>query len=217
MNVKKMTLEKKVQSKGYEISLRLKAFFKERSIFTVNLIGSPGGGKTTLLEALAPRLKGRAAVIEGDLQTDEDRLRIERAGLPAYQINTQGACHLDAGMIERALDEFPLSQIQFLFIENVGNLVCPAGFEIGEAMKIAVLSVTEGDDKPAKYPNAFHVSSAMVITKTDLLPYLHCDVGRMERDALQANPALKIFRLSAQAGEGVNALIDWLEEAAASQ
>lgn len=207
-------MEQKVQNRSAEIAQGLHEFFRERRIFVVNFIGSPGAGKTSFLEALAPHLKGQAAVIEGDLQTDEDKQRIVKAGLPAYEINTVGACHLDAKMIRYALDEFPLGQIKYLFIENVGNLVCPAGFDIGEDFKVSIISVTEGDDKPAKYPIALRNSKAMVITKTDLLPHLRCNVERMERDALATNPDLKLFRASAATGDGVEAFLAWIAEEA---
>ena len=214
---KTIKLEKKVLSKSAEIAKDLRKFFKERGIFVINLIGSPGAGKTSFLEALASRVKGQAAVIEGDLQTDEDKRRIEKAGLPAYEINTIGACHLDARMIKDALDVFPLGEIKYLFIENVGNLVCPAGFEIGEDFKVAIISVTEGDDKPAKYPIALRNSRAMVVTKTDLLPHLRCDVERMKRDALVSNPDLEIFEASATTGEGIDEFMEWLAQQAASR
>jgi len=213
----KIELDQKVKAKGWEIAEALRADFRKRGIYAVNLIGSPGAGKTSLLEALAPRLQGKAAVIEGDLQTDEDKRRIERCGLPAYEINTIGACHLDAKMVEKALSEFFVQDKQLLFIENVGNLVCPASCEIGEDIKIAVISVTEGDDKPAKYPVALRVSAAMVVSKIDLLPYVDCDVERMKRDALAANPEIKIFNICAKNGEGLDALLSWLDEMAAAR
>ncbi|MEW6238595.1 MAG: hydrogenase nickel incorporation protein HypB [Candidatus Omnitrophota bacterium] len=213
----KVELDRKVKAKGWEIAEALRADFRKRGIYAVNLIGSPGAGKTSLLEALAPRLQGKAAVIEGDLQTDEDKRRIERCGLPAYEINTIGACHLDAKMVENALTEFPIPDKQFLFIENVGNLVCPASCEIGEDIKIAVISVTEGGDKPAKYPVALRVSAAMVISKLDLLPYVDCDVERMERDALAANPEIEIFKISAKNGDGLDEFLSWLEELRAAR
>ena len=209
---KTIDLEKQVKVKGAEIAGELKAYFRERGVFAVNLIGSPGAGKTSLLEALAPHLQGRAAVIEGDLQTDEDKIRIEKCGLPAYEINTVAACHLDAGMVKKALDEFSIDGMDYLFIENVGNLVCPASLEIGEDIKVAVVSVTEGDDKPAKYPTAIRVSSAMIITKTDLLPHVQCDPDRMERDAKAARPDIQVFRTSAVRDEGIQVFLTWLEQ-----
>lgn len=213
----RIKLEKKIDAASQEISNHLRKCFRDKSIFVINLIGSPGAGKTSLLESLAPRLIGKAAVIEGDLQTDEDKKRIERSGLHAYQINTLGACHLDAKMVQRAVEEFPLDGVRFLFIENVGNLVCPTSFDIGEDIKIAVVSIVEGDDKPAKYPVAFRVSSAMILTKLDLLPYIDCSVQRMEKDALAANPGLKIFKTSIKTNEGMEEFLDWLEESASSR
>lgn len=210
--LKNVELQKKVQLKSSEISESLRKLFQNKGIYVINLIGSPGAGKTSLLEAMAPRLIGRTAVIEGDLQTDEDKQRIEKVGIPAYEINTIGACHLDAKMIQKALDEFSVDQARFLFIENVGNLVCPSSFDIGEDIKIAVISVTEGDDKPAKYPVALRVAHALVITKIDLLPYLRCNVERMIRDALATNPDLTIFQVSSTTGEGIGSLVDWLEQ-----
>lgn len=214
---KTIKLEQKVQAKGHEIAVELREMFHKKGIFVVNLIGSPGAGKTSLLEALAPRIKGRAAVIEGDLATDNDKRRIEQAGLRAWQINTVGACHLDAAMVRDALKEFSLEGISLLFIENVGNLVCPASFEIGENIKVAIVSTTEGDDKPAKYPKAMKVASAMVITKTDLLPYIACDVDRMERDVRALVPDMPVFRTAATTGEGTNEFLEWIEAQAAAR
>jgi len=204
-------LEEKVKAKGSEIAEELRRVFRQRGVFVVNLIGSPGSGKTSLIEALAPSVRGRAAVIEGDLQTDEDKQRVERAGLRAYQINTVGACHLDAGMIRDALARFPLDGVSLLFIENVGNLVCPASFEIGEDIKVAVVSVTEGDDKPAKYPKAMCVSTGLVITKVDLLPHLECNVERMKRDAITQQPNIAVFTTSARTCEGLAQFLSWID------
>lgn len=215
--VQKIQIEQKVQAKGHEIAEELRAFFRERGIYVINLIGSPGAGKTSLLEALAPHVAGKAGVIEGDLATDEDKKRVERAGLRAYQINTVGACHLDAGMIRDALREFPVEGLRLLFIENVGNLVCPASYEIGEDVKVAVVSTTEGDDKPAKYPKAMKVSSALVVTKIDLAPYLTCDVERISRDVRAIKPDMPVFMTSARTGEGVGSFLRWIEEQAAER
>ena len=211
---KKIKLEEKVRAKGQELAEELQTFFRENGIFVVNLIGSPGAGKTALLENLASKLDGRAAAIEGDLATDNDKRRLEAAGLRAYQINTVGACHLDAGMIRDALKEFPLDDVDMLFIENVGNLVCPAGFVLGEDMKVAVVSVTEGEDKPAKYPKAIRVSSALVVTKIDLLPYVNCDVSRIENDVQTIVPGMPVFKTSSQTGEGIDMLLDWFNQKA---
>lgn len=214
---KTVKVEEKVRAKGWEIAEELRELFRAKGIYVVNLIGSPGSGKTALLEALAPSIKGRCAVIEGDLATDEDKRRIEKAGMRAYQINTVGACHLDAAMIRDALKEFPLDGVDLLFIENVGNLVCPASFEIGEDIKVAVVSTTEGDDKPAKYPKAMRVSSALVITKIDLLPYLSCNVDRMVNDVRSEVPEMPAFRTSARTGEGLTEFLAWIEEKAAKR
>ena len=214
---KRIKVEQRVKAKGHEVAEELRKRFREQGIFVVNLIGSPGAGKTALLEALAPRLKGRAAVIEGDLATDKDKQRIERAGIRAYQINTVGACHLDAGMIRDALAEFSLDGIDLLFIENVGNLVCPASCEIGEDVKVAVVSTTEGDDKPAKYPKAMKVSSALVITKVDLLPYISCDVDRIAEDVHAIVPEMAVFRTSATTGDGLEPFLAWVEGCAAAR
>ena len=211
---KTVKIEQKVVAKGQEIAEELREMFRSRGIYVVNLIGSPGAGKTSLLEGLAPLLAGRAAIIEGDLATDEDKRRIEEAGLPAHQINTVGACHLDAGMVRKALEEFSIDNIDLLFIENVGNLVCPASFAIGEDIKVAVVSVTEGDDKPAKYPSAMRVSSAMVITKTDLLPYVDCDTKRMARDARAITPDMPVFEVCAKTRDGLDTFLAWLDEQA---
>lgn len=209
---KTIQVNEKVRAKGWEIAEELQVRFNKEGIFVVNLIGSPGSGKTSLLEALAPKLAGRAAVIEGDLATDEDKRRIEAAGMRAWQINTVGACHLDAAMVREALGQFSVDGVDFLFIENVGNLVCPASFEIGEHLKVAVVGITEGPDKPAKYPKAMKVSSAMVITKIDLLPYVPCDTDRMTNDVQTIVPGMPVFLCSATQGDGLDAFMAWLED-----
>lgn len=211
---KTIKVEQKVQAKGHELAAELRELFRSKGIFVVNLIGSPGSGKTTLLQAIAPKVRGRAAVIEGDLATDVDKRRIEEAGLRAHQINTVGACHLDAMMVRDALETFSIEGIDLLFIENVGNLVCPASFELGEDVKVAVVSVTEGDDKPAKYPKAMRVASALIVTKADLLPHVRCDIDRMTRDAREQAPGMPVFVTSAEDGQGVDDLLDWIGEQA---
>lgn len=188
--------------------------FQAQGIRVLNLISSPGAGKTTLLEktitALAEKTK-KVAVIEGDIATARDAERIAKTGAAAVQINTHGACHLDAGMIEKALGAFE-EDVELLFIENVGNLVCPAEFDLGEEAKVAILSVTEGADKPAKYPLVFLQSRVVIISKIDLLPHLDLDYDAMIQDIRSINPSIEIFPLSAKTGEGMDAWLDWLRK-----
>ncbi len=186
--------------------------FKEAGVYVVNLMGAPGAGKTTLLErtisALKPHLK--IGVIEGDIVGSDDAERISALGVPVVQINTGGACHLDANMISEVLSELPLKGLDLLIIENVGNLVCPAEFMVGEDMKIMVLSVAEGHDKPLKYPLMFRESSALVLNKIDLLPYMNTDMNKVRNDSLALNPKLKIFEVSCTTGAGIEAWTQWL-------
>lgn len=191
-----------------------RALFAQHGILALNLVSSPGSGKTTLLVRTLQALKGRypLAVIEGDQQTEQDAERIRATGVPAVQINTGKGCHLDAQMVERALPEMPLPERGMLFIENVGNLVCPAGFDLGEYAKVVVLSVTEGEDKPLKYPDMFRAAELMLLNKCDLLPYLSFDVDKAEAHARRVNPAIRIIRLSAVSGEGMTEWLDWLEQ-----
>ncbi|MCR4395284.1 MAG: hydrogenase nickel incorporation protein HypB [Candidatus Saccharicenans sp.] len=185
----------------------------ESGILAVNLLSSPGSGKTTLLEKLSLKLKDRyqLGVIEGDIETERDAERIRSLGLPAWQITTHGACHLEAKMLARIFDWIP-ADLDFLFIENVGNLVCPASFDLGESLRFVLLSVPEGDDKPKKYPEAFITSQVFVITKCDLLPYLPFDTDRVTAEALEINPKLEVFRTSALTGEGIEAICTFLEK-----
>ncbi len=186
--------------------------FKEAGVYVVNLMGAPGAGKTTLLErtisALKPHLK--IGVIEGDIVGSDDAERISALDVPVVQINTGGACHLDANMISEVLSELPLKDLDLLIIENVGNLVCPAEFMVGEDMKIMVLSVAEGHDKPLKYPLMFRESSALVLNKIDLLPYMNTDMNKVRNDSLALNPKLKIFEVSCSTGAGIEAWAQWL-------
>jgi hydrogenase nickel incorporation protein HypB len=186
--------------------------FDDAGIYVVNLMGAPGAGKTTLLErtirALKPRLK--IGVIEGDIVGTDDAERIGALDVPVVQINTGGACHLDANMISEVLDEFPLKELDMLIIENVGNLVCPAEFKVGEDLKMMVLSVAEGHDKPLKYPLMFRESSALVLNKIDLLPYMNTDIKKMRNDSLALNPHLKVFEVSCATGAGIDAWATWL-------
>lgn len=181
-------------------------------ILALNLISSPGAGKTTLLERTLADLSGefRMAVIEGDLQTDNDARRVAATGAQAVQINTEGGCHLNSSMILQALDNLSLEGLDILFIENVGNLVCPVEFDCGEDAKIALLSVAEGDDKPEKYPLLFNLARAMVLNKTDLLPHVDFDVQRARSFATRLNRDLAIFEVSCRNGQGLDGWYDWL-------
>ncbi|MCF8033266.1 MAG: hydrogenase nickel incorporation protein HypB [Desulfarculaceae bacterium] len=186
--------------------------FAASGVKVLNLISSPGAGKTSVLEQTLKRLQGRlnCAVIEGDIQTDEDARRVAACGVPAVQIQTQGACHLDGVMINEALAALDLASLDLLIIENVGNLVCPVDFDLGEDMKVAVLSVTEGDDKPSKYPALFQQAGVLLVNKVDLLPYIDCDMERIHRTCHQLNPEQKVFDLSCRTGEGLDPWVDWL-------
>jgi hydrogenase nickel incorporation protein HypB len=185
---------------------------RESNVVSFNLIGSPGAGKTSVIEVAIERLKGnyRIGVIEGDIATSRDAERIARLGVETLQINTRGACHLDANMVATALSEFPYQGLDLLFIENVGNLVCPAGYVLGEDAKIVVISVPEGQDKPAKYPLIFRNASLMLLNKLDLVPYCDLDVEAMKKDALGVNPALDVIGISCTTGEGVEEWVAWL-------
>jgi hydrogenase nickel incorporation protein HypB len=190
----------------------------DERIFALNLVSSPGAGKTTLLvetvRALSPAFS--LGVIEGDQETANDAERIRATGVEAVQINTGRGCHLDAHMVGHALDDLSLSPGGVLFIENVGNLVCPAAFDLGEAAKVVILSVTEGDDKPLKYPEMFRKASVMIVNKTDLLPYVDCDVVALRGRALAMNPSLRVFETSCRTGEGIEAWCDWLRARSAA-
>lgn len=183
-------------------------------VLCVNLVGSPGAGKTTLLEALFARLPSgvRPAVIEGDIAGVIDAERMERIGVPVVQINTEGACHLDANMISAALGQLNLAEIDLLIVENVGNLVCTAGFDIGERVRLLALSTAEGDDKAVKYPAIFQGSDALVITKCDLRPMMNFDGARIRQDLARLNPRAEVFEVAALRGEGIEPLIGWLLE-----
>lgn len=187
--------------------------FSREKVFVINLIGSPGSGKTTLLERTLTALAAKYSigVIEGDVYTAKDAERIAELGIPAVQLNTAGGCHLEANMIASALDELPDLAYDLLVVENVGNLVCPAEFDLGEDMKLAVLSVTEGDEKPGKYPLVFQEAGAVVITKTDLLPYVRFDVEAAKRDIRLINQDTPVFTVSSYTGEGLEEWMGWLE------
>jgi hydrogenase nickel incorporation protein HypB len=197
-----------------EVARENRSLFRERGIFVLNLMSSPGSGKTSTLERTIELLPEglRLAVIEGDIYTTRDADRIEARGVPVVQINTAGACHLDARMIKPALDDFDLGAVDLLIVENVGNLVCPAEFDLGEDARAVVLSVTEGNDKPMKYPLIFRLARAALINKIDLLPYTDCDMAELERDMAMINPELKMFQVSARTGQGFDRWLEWLAE-----
>jgi hydrogenase nickel incorporation protein HypB len=185
----------------------------EAGVFAVNLMSAPGAGKTTLLartiRSLGERIK--FGVIEGDIQGTHDAEVIAALAVPVVQINTEGACHLDANMISAILPQLPLDDLDVLVVENVGNLVCPAEFDVGESVKVMLLSLTEGDDKPMKYPLMFQQSEVLIINKIDLAPHLDARVEKIRDDSLALNPSLKVFEVSARSGEGFEAWLDWLE------
>jgi len=194
------------------IAAENRRLFDEAKVYVINLMSAPGAGKTSLLEKTIKELNGKikTAVIEGDIAGTSDAERIGSLGVPVIQINTGGACHLDANMISEVLGEIPLKETNLLFVENVGNLVCPAEFAIGEDIKAMLLSLTEGDDKPLKYPLMFQESSALIINKIDLLPHTNASIDKIKKDAISLNPLLKIFEVSCKTGEGISKWTDWL-------
>ena len=232
----RVALEKKVLSENDRLAAELRDRFRENQVLALNLISSPGSGKTTLLEKTLEsfqsgdgraRSSGRAprggelvedggrstrmAVLTGDIQTENDANRLKRFGFPVRQITTGGTCHLDARMLDKHLADWRLDQLDILFIENVGNLVCPSSYDLGEAAKIVLLSVTEGEDKPLKYPSIFFKSELLVITKTDLLPYVPFHLNQAEENARKVHPGMDIVRLSCTAGNGLKDWLQWLE------
>jgi hydrogenase nickel incorporation protein HypB len=184
----------------------------EHGVFSVELISAPGSGKTSLIEALSDHLAGVGmAVIEGDIETARDAERIKARGIPAFQLTTGGACHLDARLVHAAFHHLPLDNVKILFIENVGNLVCPAAFRLGAHQRWVILSVPEGDDKPAKYPRAFREASVFIVNKADLLPYMEFDLERVKNEALSLNPYLRFFAVSARTGQGIADLAEYIK------
>lgn len=205
-------IERDILSKNNDYATENRDTFSTHGIFALNLVSSPGSGKTTLLVKTIAALHGTLpiAVIEGDQQTDNDAARIRAAGAPALQINTGKGCHLDAYMVGQAMQRLGLQDDSLLLIENVGNLVCPASFDLGEAHKVVILSVTEGEDKPLKYPDMFRAADLMLLNKCDLLPYLEFDAELAVDYARRINPKLKVIRISASSGEGMTEWLDWI-------
>jgi len=205
-------VETDILQKNNLLAQRNRGWFEAKGITALNLVSSPGSGKTSLLERTIRELGGSifVAVIEGDQQTMNDANRIQRAGAPVVQVNTGNGCHLDAAMVHRACRELNPLDGSLLMIENVGNLVCPSLFDLGEAKRVVIMSVTEGEDKPLKYPNMFRSSDVCVINKIDLLPYLDFDLPMAKQYALQVNHHLEFIELSVKSGEGFDAWISWL-------
>ncbi len=201
------------------IAANNRRLFDDNDLFVINLMSSPGAGKTTLLEKTITALAGefRIGVIEGDIATDADARRIDALGVPVVQINTGGGCHLDGNMVRQGMDELPLSDLDILIIENVGNLVCPAEFNVGEDAKIMILSTTEGADKPLKYPLMFQESSVLLLNKMDLLPYTDFDLEKARKDSLMLNGDLEIIEVSCRTGDGLETWLEWMRERVGSR
>ena len=214
-----VTIEQKILKKNADLAAENRQHLDGHGVFGVGLVGSPGSGKTSLLERVLVALRGRAraAVIEGDVQTERDAQRIAALGVPVVQIVTNGTCHLEARMVQEALPSVSLSELDMLFIENVGNLVCPSAYELGEHVRVVVTSTTEGADKAIKYPAVFRTAHALVVNKIDLLPYVPCTLDEIVGFARQVNPDLRVFPTSCTTGEGIEGLVAWLLEGRRAQ
>lgn len=211
-----VTIERKVLEKNDEVASQNRELFKKHNIFVINMVSSPGSGKTSIIEKTLEYFAGKLkiSIIEGDVQTNLDALRVAKYNVPVVQIVTNGACHLEAKLVNDALLNLEIEGTKIIFIENVGNLVCPAAYDLGEDMKIVIASTTEGDDKPLKYPRMFLNASVLLINKTDLIPYINCNIETLKNNALQINPSLKVFELSCTSGTGINEWCEWLEKKA---
>jgi hydrogenase nickel incorporation protein HypB len=212
-NTRLVQVRQHVLKRNDTVARALRASFRAAGTYVVSLVSSPGAGKTALLEQMLGALhdRHRVAALVGDLATDNDARRLARSGAPVKQIITGTVCHLEAEMIKAALDDVPWEGLDFLFIENVGNLVCPAAFDLGEAAKVAIVSITEGDDKPLKYPDIFAVASLILVNKIDLAPYLDADVDRLIGNARRVNPDVEVLTVSARTGQGLDAWLAWLD------
>ena len=210
---KMIKIERDILVKNNQYAAKNRHYFMKHGIFVLNMVSSPGSGKTSLLIKTIQMLcdKLPIAVIEGDQQTDHDAARIRATGVPAIQINTGKGCHLNAHMVNHAIQQLPLEDDSLLFIENVGNLVCPSAFDLGEAHKVVVLSVTEGEDKPLKYPDMFHAADLMLLNKCDLLPHLTFDTDLAIEYAQRIHPEIPVIQLSATQGNGISAWLDWIK------
>ncbi len=214
LTMKQIKLEQKVLTRNDIVAKEVRDLFNSKSIAVFNMVSSPGSGKTSLLEATLEELSNdlSIAVIEGDVQTSKDAERIEKTGVPVHQINTGGACHLEALMIRDALENFDLDSTDLMVIENVGNLVCPSAFDLGEGARVALISVAEGDDKPLKYPAMFHTSDVLVINKMDLLPYTDFSVQQVIQNARSLKPDIYIIKTSCRTGDGLEDWMDWVRD-----
>ena len=210
---RKVQVEQDILGKNNQLAAENRDYFNKRSIFVLNFVSSPGSGKTSLLIKTIEALKNdfNISVIEGDQQTSNDADKIRATGVKAVQINTGKGCHLDAHGIIHAVEQLNIEDNSLLFIENVGNLVCPSAFDLGEAHKVVILSVTEGEDKPLKYPDMFHAADVMLLNKTDLLPHLDFDVEQCIQYAKRVNPRIKILQVSSKTGEGMDVWLNWLK------
>jgi hydrogenase nickel incorporation protein HypB len=215
----KVPLDRSIQQSAEDTARAIRELLAARKILAVNLISSPGSGKTTLIEKVIDALAGkrRVAVVEGDIETDIDAQRIRKHGVQVFQINTRSSCHIQPLQLSRALEGMDLAAVDILFVENVGNLVCPAEVPLGEDVRVVLLSVTEGDEKPLKYPLVFKTSDILVITKTDLLPFVQFDPEAVRRAARAVNPGIEIFEVSATRGDGLDSLLARIESLSAGK
>jgi hydrogenase nickel incorporation protein HypB len=216
--MERVPVEKKVLKKNDELAAENRQLFEHHGLVAVNVMSAPGAGKTSVLERILPALKSefRPAVIEGDLYTTLDAQRIEKTGVPAYQITTGTCCHLDAKMIAKALTQFPLGETDLLIIENVGNMVCPAEFDLGEDLRVMVFSAVEGAEKPQKYPLMFRTADAVILNKTDLIPYSGVSLHDLVSNVVKVNPTAPVFAVSCRTGEGLAEFAGWLMQRARS-
>lgn len=217
-NLVSVEVHDKILAANDATAAHVRQHLSQAGVFAVNLMGSPGAGKTAVLEATARALsgRGRLGVIAGDLETERDADRLRAVGVPAAAITTGSACHLDAAMVHKALHDFPWRELDLLFVENVGNLVCPAVYDLGQRANVVALSVTEGEDKPLKYPIMFRKADLVLLTKVDLLPHLDFDIEALEQALGRVMPQPRMLRLSAKSGEGLEGWLDWLEQGRAA-
>ncbi len=211
----KIKVEKNVYNRNQELAEQNRRRFRDAQTFVMNMVSSPGSGKTSLIEQMGPRLASigcQVFVIEGDVETERDADRLRRLGIEAVQIQTHGSCHLDAARVANALEDIQLEKVDLLMVENVGNLICPTGFDLGEDLRMVVASTAEGDDKPLKYPAAYHKADVCILNKIDLLAYLDFDVAQFEAGARRANSELTIFHTSCRTQEGIEPWCKWLRE-----